>query len=380
MPGWWFTIESTSSKHLIQQFKSAIRNALASKTEVRAMMRARSLLQRFPVAQWIEDLEKLQSTSISTSHYQQRTSKARALLRLPSGFNTPSLRSPTTSAPNSAPNTAPNSRSASTAGIPCPDESDEPQVETLGPGHSRAMLRSTNFRCLSHTSSAASIRDPETSGLGAGLSELEIIESYDTRLEALPHTNRLRSLPPSNGSSAPGTPMAEDRPLNLSNRRLSLASIVRESNKEFSLQKVDPFFTDSTNEYYENFDKMLNSVSAKSSERELCIEEYLARSEKEWFGRFHRAKLGDSRPGSRAGSWPGTPTGSIFKLPWLGRDDDETSQGNENSQEGSISQEFALGDDYAAPTGLKKFLQKKIGDCQIYSFLLAFVSILQPMR
>ena len=50
MPGWWFTVESTTSKHMIQQFKSAINDALASSLEVRADMRARSAKQRFPVA------------------------------------------------------------------------------------------------------------------------------------------------------------------------------------------------------------------------------------------------------------------------------------------------------------------------------------------
>ena len=64
MPGWWYTVESTTTAHLTHQFKLAITESLASKTETRAMMRARSNLQRFPVAQWVEDLEILQSTSI----------------------------------------------------------------------------------------------------------------------------------------------------------------------------------------------------------------------------------------------------------------------------------------------------------------------------
>src|SRR2546423_15367342 len=64
MPGWVFTVESSATKHLLRQFKIAIKEALASSTETRALMRARSSLQRFPVAQWREDLEKLQSGSI----------------------------------------------------------------------------------------------------------------------------------------------------------------------------------------------------------------------------------------------------------------------------------------------------------------------------
>lgn len=68
MPGWWFTIESTTTRHFIQQFKIAVENALRSKADVRAIMRARATKQRFPVKQWVEDLEKLQSSAIELSH------------------------------------------------------------------------------------------------------------------------------------------------------------------------------------------------------------------------------------------------------------------------------------------------------------------------
>ena len=62
--GWWYTVESTTTKHLQKQFKSAIEQALASKTEERAMMRAKSAKQRFPVTRWVEDLNILESTAI----------------------------------------------------------------------------------------------------------------------------------------------------------------------------------------------------------------------------------------------------------------------------------------------------------------------------
>ena len=64
MPGWWYTIESMQSSHLLEQFKLAITEAIHSKPATRAMMRARSAKQRFPVKQWVEDLEILQTTAI----------------------------------------------------------------------------------------------------------------------------------------------------------------------------------------------------------------------------------------------------------------------------------------------------------------------------
>ncbi|KAL8668001.1 MAG: hypothetical protein Q9168_007129 [Polycauliona sp. 1 TL-2023] len=64
MPGWWFTVESTTTTHLLRQFKAAIGAALASKPSSRAKMRARSALQRFPVAHWKELLAIMHETAI----------------------------------------------------------------------------------------------------------------------------------------------------------------------------------------------------------------------------------------------------------------------------------------------------------------------------
>ena len=116
MPGWWFTIESTTTKHLIHQFKIAIEGALKSKPEMRAIMRARAAKQRFPVAQWVEDLEKLQGTAIKISH--KHDSKGG---RLGSALNTPAL---------SRRNSLGHSRPASPTGAYSPT-----------PGHSRTQSR-----------------------------------------------------------------------------------------------------------------------------------------------------------------------------------------------------------------------------------------------
>lgn len=47
-----------------RQFKAAIEEALESNTADRALMRAKSAKQRFPVAKWVEDLGILQDTAI----------------------------------------------------------------------------------------------------------------------------------------------------------------------------------------------------------------------------------------------------------------------------------------------------------------------------
>jgi alpha-1,3-glucan synthase len=403
MPGWWFTIESTTSRHLLQQFKTAIREALACKTEVRAMMRARSLIQRFPVAQWIEDLEKLQSTSIRINLHQQQSSQAHSLFRqLGSGWTTPTLTTPTTTAPNTTPNTAPPSREGSRAPSPTNGGTEtwsnrqSLMSQIFGPGHSptRGRNRLTKSNPHSRSSSHTSFQGGEESNRNSrDVAEPAIIVSSDEGVEASSHRNitgnaprvpsrlqnQVQLLSPlaSPNPSAPGTPSAEDGLLpnpfdqepTVLKKRLSVNSIIGQQ-KDFNLQKVDPFFTDSENLYYGIFDKKLNNVDAKSSEDELCIEEYLVKSEKQWFSRFHRAKLGMS-------SRPPTPTSSVFRLPWGGDDDDASSHHEaEDSIEESLNGEFLLGDDYTPPGKLRNLLQRKIGDWQLYCFFLAFVSLI----
>ena len=123
MPGWWFTIESTTSKHLISQFKMAIQAAMASKTNVRAKMRARAAKQRFPVAQWKEDLSVMQDTAISLSQKQafkprnKNTSRFSAIQSIQSGLSTPRFRSGQSGTPNiTAPPSGESTRAPSPAG------------------------------------------------------------------------------------------------------------------------------------------------------------------------------------------------------------------------------------------------------------------------
>jgi alpha-1,3-glucan synthase len=113
--------------------------------------------------------------------------------------------------------------------------------------------------------------------------------------------------------------------------------------KDFKLQQVDPFFTDSDGKFYDAFDKKLQDLSSKNSISQLCIEEYLVKSERKWFGRFHDAKIGLSSSGFKS-------TASLLNS--------NSSQPSGwplvDSVEKKEREEFGLGDDYVPPTGLKK--------------------------
>ncbi|KAL8829517.1 MAG: hypothetical protein Q9191_001968 [Dirinaria sp. TL-2023a] len=153
MPGWWFTIESTTTKHLIQQFKMAVKGALATKLDTRRTMRARSAMQRYPVAQWKETLGILQDNAIELHQRQAakqglRTPRTSSGLddgnTLPAGTATP-LRfwyrrsSGLSSGVSTAVHSRQQSRSASRAPSPSrTTEGGQPTLgKRLGPGHTQ---------------------------------------------------------------------------------------------------------------------------------------------------------------------------------------------------------------------------------------------------
>lgn len=112
--------------------------------------------------------------------------------------------------------------------------------------------------------------------------------------------------------------------------------------KDFKLQNVDPFFNDPSGRYFERFEKNLDEHIENLSSDKLCVEDYLKKSEKDWFGKFYEAKLGKA-PGK-------------------------------DSAVNSVD-EFQLSHDHVAPKLLRKWLQRKVGDWPVYTFLLAFGQI-----
>ncbi|KAA1077051.1 Cell wall alpha-1,3-glucan synthase ags1 [Puccinia graminis f. sp. tritici] len=67
MPGWWFPVESDSTAHLHSQFAKTLKAALESPEEERALLRARSAHQRFPVLEWRIKMEDIHSRSVRAS-------------------------------------------------------------------------------------------------------------------------------------------------------------------------------------------------------------------------------------------------------------------------------------------------------------------------
>ena len=410
MPGWWFTVESTTTKHFIHQFKIAIQGALASKPEVRAIMRARAAKQRFPVAQWIEDLEILQSKAIDISDRQRMKENKQSTMSVVSARTTPTQTRKNT--PIGSRNTTPIgsrnvSRASSPVRVPVKDDAlpNGGLGSRHGPGSVRKRLRKNTISepASALISEAEDTEDEEERGrsrrsskhypnsrppsppfpLRAVLDQPGANTSWPLTAPSNLHFASEPTAIPNAGEGASG----RSTPLNLRNN-VSMVNLsdIKGDKTDYKLQNVSPFFTDSKKEFAELFQEKLEKLNGKNSEDALCIEEYLVKSEKLWFGKLRAAELGKSPMASRRTS----PVASKRVTPIDSRKNSPTPdliRSNRNSDRSSVEEEkptgnplgeepldeFLLGTNYKPPTGLKHILRLKIGDWPIYSILLAFV-------
>jgi alpha-1,3-glucan synthase len=403
MPGWWFTIESVSTKHLIRQFQGTIRAAMASSRKTRAEMRARSALQRFPVVQWVEGLEKLQSGSIQVH---KRVMGARAAAHA-AGKNTPAILTPLPSLPGSKSTTPAQtqppsrmgsrvgSRAQSRASSPIREANGYPQIppRTQGISHSRRLNRPPPLGLNSAAASANStpapsppiseheavtnfILPPISSPVSDQINPSEMscndlrrglgrasISRHLSRQNSQDSNVSVTSIPASL-VSAHGRPSgpSESSHASLSSTpsALSIGSIVG-NEKTYRMQRVDPDFTDSQGVYIKQFDRLLGGLNGRTSTNELCIETFITKSKKNWFSRFYDAKLGVKSSSAKI-----TDESSS----------ESTSGSSSNSSDLDEYDEFELGTDYMPPKGLRLIMQYKIRDWPLYSFFLALGQIL----
>lgn len=388
MPGWWFTVESTKAVHLLQQFKHAIVAALKSDNDTRAQMRAYSAQQRFPVAQWLDKLEKLQKSVIKIHDKNVKKVSKRNYLGSSKGLASPSKeglssdiqmqdRMPAymTQIPDfddgstirDGRSTVLNTPMQSRPGTPGFDYPATPRSMTPSgmwtptPGHEGMEPDSPTIRSYSRP-------------FGHGRENSEALSVYSTF-----------QLPPT------GLGMQNNA------ARLSMLSVdeVVGDRSDYKLQQVDPFFTDKEGSFYTAFESRLGELDASTSISELCIEDYLVKSEKQWFDSYRDARLGrgrgrDSSPSSRGASRDRSRSRSMLRLPFGG---ERRVSGLRNASQLSIEatsadispgastpqsemDQFDIPQDYVPPTGLKKYLQYQLGEWPIYSILLAVSQVI----
>lgn len=345
-------------------------------------MRARSAKQRFPVAQWIQDLEILQSTAIRIHKNEKRTSRRRSVS--PLGLETYHARHDRLSSYEEQPvpsleearnigagvnrtltlgtRAGPGHRLSSGSHIPRVWDGDEDQPEVaISQQEAEAAFRSDEVRRTLSQLEGLDTRprtlarlDTDEGGRGrAGKWTPRISIELPTAVEAQPFDF---TTPPQRPRSY--SPAVEARLLPNTNkaRHVSTTSLlslseVTHGRHDFNLQKVELNFTDAQGEYYHQFQAMLEKdLDAKTSESTLVIEDFLKESEKEWAARYRDAKLGRSRsPGRRR---------------------------SEQSHRRSSSDEFLLHEDYVRPSIVKRWMRTRILDWPIYSFFLAIGQVI----
>ncbi|KAI8241993.1 Cell wall alpha-1,3-glucan synthase mok13 [Colletotrichum sp. SAR 10_99] len=412
MPGWWFTVESTKAAHLTKQFRHAIQSALKADTKTRAEMRAYSAKQRFPVAEWLEKLEKLQAGCIKShaKYGKKGLGKGNVLVKRSRASSNVGLReevelvdrSPAwmrqvsdydddATTLNTGRNTpagmqTPHGYYSSTPGSPIISPSP---AYVDSPGGSRAASPGPHSRNISgneltHSRNYSGFSTHDVNNHSRNVSGFSMADT-------LP-------LPPPGGALG----------IHDNSSRASMLSVedVVGDRHDYKLQQVDPFFTDQKGEFYQEFEERLKNLNAQNSISDLCIEDYLMKSEKEWFDMYLDARLGrPSRPSSPSGSGrrsmsrtrspSRSPLGMLknlssskLSLPMeRGRAARRSNLMNSTNADGYGDQtppdspgydraQFALPDDYVPPTGVKKYLQYKVGDWPVYAMLLALNQVI----
>jgi alpha-1,3-glucan synthase len=389
MPGWWFSVESSGTKHMLGQFKMVIDGALKSDHETRALMRARSKNQRFPVAQWVEDLEILQTKAIKVNSKVQNGSS--------SVSSTPINSPPTSRVPSCV-----TSPAASRSPSPTLREATRPQLRRrlsslLYPVHpttEQYMPFRRRLSSLFPKSRRSPFKDSNTdadaSGEGdesrdeVGVLPLTPPKSRQGTAESLDQIVSQNVFNPDFAFlEEPNLPGEITRPQLSHHRRTSTLSVdeVVGEKTDFNLQNVDQSFTDSKLDYYHIYEKMLGSLTAKNSEGKLCIETFLHLAEKNWYHRFGEAKLG------RAVISPPDVSSKKFGFRSVSvtvREAASIDNSDRLDSVGAVShtsaEQFFTNANYKPPTGVSKILMSKLpyiaSDWPLYAYLLAFGQII----
>ncbi|KAJ5580345.1 uncharacterized protein N7459_006330 [Penicillium hispanicum] len=428
MPGWWYTVESDSARHLLHQLKTAIDSALDSDKDTRDKMRQNSANQRFPVLEWVQRLEVLQQTAIDIYHNKNRKALRGSVGESETGRDVQSMRFSTIGSYFSNP-----SRSsgldlhAARASQPIQPSLQELQALELqamqghdsnrgsllgrklslgrrsGPGQGRKRLVRKSLRPSATPDTPV---DGETDADEDGSTTPQ--ENYISPEEAIaalhqafashhldassgvnssPQESRVRSLASTPDSSryisadespngsppvslVDGVGRSEAIPLTHEQNVsvLSLPSVMQDHNQPvFNLQKVDPTFTDSMGHFTSRFQQQLAGLNKKNSISDYCIEVYLMKSEKKFFDLYTDAQL-KKQPKER----PLTGAGLNDAV-----DDENAEQQDQPGLGGSDDIDLWLARlGYKRPMAVRRFMRWRIGNWPVYSLFLGLGQII----
>ncbi|KAJ3818641.1 glycoside hydrolase family 13 and glycosyltransferase family 5 protein [Lentinula raphanica] len=323
MPGWWYPVESPSTSHLLSQLTKTIKLALRSSQSERALLRARSAVQRFPVIEWRQKMEDFHKRSIVVSRKEAgerawRESDGWALYdsvhnddqRLSGDEWNPAVeiyneqnRTRRSSARASVEALAPiTNRPISLYRSPSPDSPSPPPHFQSPQETSDSEFDDSDDYATDNNQSQAGVSNP---GLQTTLSNISEsfqrpssgYENFLERVNRLVAKDRRKVpdpfLPDANGDE--NSPSGSIRMMRLGGHSRtasseSIASLV-ETKSDSPLNKAIASFTDSSGHITSQFDALLQHLSPVNSENQLSIEKYLMKSEKEFFKEVKKERL-----------------------------------------------------------------------------------------
>lgn len=353
MPGWWFPVESSATVHMLSQLTKTIKLALKSTNEERAILRARSAVQRFPVVEWRQRLEDFQRRSITASRvgaaenawgYDQVDVTRPGFYAHDMGsnvslaqFNRPGTPDSIASAP---PSPVPDSRRLShspqnpsqgyfdnqlSTGAAYHDRFKQPDPkrgsaesfydeepnasELYYDDRKRRSGKPKFFQGSYDDEDAPSSQGSSDHGDSNTLRSQQpgVPQSYDNFLAA---ANRQfskqtggRNQPdpyfqPDSSRNSISEGFAPSRPFTTHSRTSSfdsISSIVEDKGTSSPLNKAMDSFTDSDGEVATSFVQKLRDLSSDNSKGDLCIEKFLIKSEKAFFDEIKKEKMSSCR-------------------------------------------------------------------------------------
>ncbi|KIJ68914.1 glycosyltransferase family 5 protein [Hydnomerulius pinastri MD-312] len=307
MPGWWFPVESSSTSHMLSQLSKTIKLALKSTEEERAILRARSAVQRFPVVEWRQRMEDMHKRSIQAS---RRIAGSNAWRESDCGMT------------STQPMDETDDWNPVHQGLPTQPDwdaqssvSSSPRHIPISPAYSSQVSTPNDETFL--TTPHRSHQDP---GQSYTSDQSHSDEDYFSRnsVATNPRPGYDDFLEKANRAIAQEQRHAPDpfleapqKPFGAHSRKPSMESIgaIVEEKINSPLNKAMTSFTDSDGGVAQEFVQKLQLLSSENSKGELSIERFLVKSEEAFFDRVRRDKL------SSAASYISSQRESVWSMP-----------------------------------------------------------------
>jgi alpha-1,3-glucan synthase len=284
----WFPVESTSTSHMLSQLSKTIKLALKSTEEERAILRARSAVQRFPVVEWRQRMEDMHRRSIQAS---RRMAGPNAWRETDCGIAGTRVMDDT------------DDWNPVHQGVPSQPEWDASSLVSSSPRHPPA---SPAHSQISTPNDETFLVAPPRLNADPGSSSMHSDQSDDDYFsrgsvtgsrqefgEFLDKANKTISQEQRNVPDPFLQVETPPKPFGLHSRKPSCESIatLAEEKANSPLNKAVTSFTDSDGGVAQEFVQKLQTLSADNSKTELSIERYLVKSEEAYFDKVRKDKL-----------------------------------------------------------------------------------------